>query len=44
MAKGQMRGNREAKKPKQVKPKVIAAASPFADTKTKGTTQPAKKR
>jgi hypothetical protein len=26
MAKGQMRGNREAKKPKQDKPKTIAAA------------------
>jgi hypothetical protein len=26
MAKGQKRGNREAKKPKQVKPKTIAAA------------------
>jgi len=26
MAKGQKRGNREAKKPKQDKPKVIAAA------------------
>lgn len=26
MAKGQMRGNREAKKPKQEKPKTIAAA------------------
>jgi hypothetical protein len=25
MAKGQQRGNREAKKPKQEKPKVIAA-------------------
>lgn len=26
MAKGQVRGNREAKKPKQEKPKTIAAA------------------
>ena len=26
MAKGEQRGNREAKKPKQVKPKVTAAA------------------
>lgn len=26
MAKGQQRGNREAKKPKKLKPKVIAAA------------------
>lgn len=30
MAKGQKRGNREQKKPKQPKPKVTAAASPFA--------------
>ncbi len=28
MAKGQMRGNREAKKPKKEKPKVVAAAPP----------------
>jgi hypothetical protein len=40
MAKGQLRGNREAKKPKQAKPKVIAAASPFAGPKGK-TTPPA---
>ncbi|MFN3835375.1 MAG: hypothetical protein ACK4NO_05700 [Glycocaulis sp.] len=26
MAKGQMRGNKEAKKPKKEKPKVVAAA------------------
>jgi hypothetical protein len=31
MAKGQQRGNREAKKPKKEKPKVIAAAPPFAN-------------
>jgi hypothetical protein len=30
MAKGQMRSNREAKKPKKEKPKETAAASPFA--------------
>jgi hypothetical protein len=30
MAKGEQRGNREAKKPKKEKPKVIAAAPPFA--------------
>ena len=29
MAKGQMRGNREAKKPKQDKPKAAPAQSPF---------------
>jgi hypothetical protein len=31
MAKGEQRGNREAKKPKKEKPKVIAAAPPFAN-------------
>jgi hypothetical protein len=30
MAKGQMRGNREAKKPKKDKPKAAANPSPFA--------------
>jgi hypothetical protein len=30
MAKGEQRGNRETKKPKKEKPKVIAAASPTA--------------
>lgn len=28
MAKGQKRGNREAKKPKKIRPKTIAAAAP----------------
>ena len=28
MAKGQVRGNKEAKKPKKEKPKTIAAAAP----------------
>ena len=37
MAKGQMRSNREKKKPKQNKPKGEAPASPFAQS------QPAKK-
>lgn len=36
MAKGQQRGNREAKKPKKSKPKVIAAAP----SRTIGTSQP----
>jgi hypothetical protein len=36
MAKGQQRGNREAKKPKKEKPKVIAAAA----TRKIGTWQP----
>ena len=31
MARGEQRGNREAKKPKKEKPKVTAAASPFAN-------------
>ena len=45
MAKGQMRGNREAKKPKQVKPKIVVAASPFAAAKPKAAPPPvAKKR
>ena len=44
MAKGQMRGNREAKKPKQNKPKVIAAASPYADSKGKTPPPPAGKK
>ena len=30
MAKGEKRGNREAKKPKKEKPKEAAPASPFA--------------
>ena len=30
MAKGEQRGNREAKKPKKEKPKAVPAASPFA--------------
>ncbi|WP_174234977.1 hypothetical protein [Marinicauda pacifica] len=32
MAKGQQRGNREAKKPKKEKPKTNAAAAPSAST------------
>jgi hypothetical protein len=40
MAKGQKRSNREAKKPKQEKPKVIAAAPRRFDQQS---TQPAKK-
>ncbi len=35
MAKGEQRGNREAKKPKKEKPKDVAPASPFANA-TKG--------
>ena len=38
MAKGEKRGNREAKKPKKEKPKTIAAAtSPFASQSQGGT-------
>ena len=33
MAKGQRRSNREAKKPKQDKPKAVAPLSPFAPGK-----------
>jgi hypothetical protein len=40
MARGEKRGNREAKKPKQDKPKSQPAASPFAVTQAKaGPTQ-----
>jgi hypothetical protein len=34
MAKGEQRGNREAKKPKKEKPKATPAASPFAEQNT----------
>jgi hypothetical protein len=44
MAKGQKRRNREQKKPKQPRAKVIAAASPFAAARTQAPPGPAKKR
>ncbi|HZY12043.1 MAG TPA: hypothetical protein VFE89_04690 [Beijerinckiaceae bacterium] len=37
MAKGQMRSNREKKKPKKVKPKETQTASPFSKQSTSGT-------
>ena len=37
MAKGEQRGNREAKKPKKEKPKADPAASPFAKQDTGAT-------
>jgi hypothetical protein len=37
MAKGQMRSNREKKKPKKVKPKETQAASPFSKQSSGGT-------
>jgi len=41
MAKGQQRGNREAKKPKKEKPKEAAPVSPFANAgKSAATTKP----
>jgi len=43
MAKGQKRNNREAKKSKQPKVKVIAAASPFAVTRAQAGVLPARK-
>lgn len=43
MAKGEQRGNREAKKPKQPKPKATAPISPFAPQPKKGY-EPAKKK
>ncbi len=39
MARGEKRGNREVKKPKQDKPKEAAPASPFA-SQSKGSTTP----
>jgi hypothetical protein len=45
MAKGQQRGNREAKKPKKEKPKVIAAeSSPFANAMKASLGKSGKKR
>ena len=41
MAKGEQRGNREAKKPKKEKPKAAPATSPFAKQDTGAT--PARK-
>jgi hypothetical protein len=40
MAKGQKRSTREAKKPKQPKAKVIAAASPFAAARAQAVATP----
>jgi hypothetical protein len=36
MAKGQQRGNREAKKPKKEKPKDVVSTSPFANAGKSG--------
>jgi len=44
MAKGQQRGNREAKKPKKEKAKVIAAAPSRKDAAWQPDLGPAKKR
>ncbi len=44
MAKGQMRGNREKKKPKQDKPKVIQANAPFAAALSKPPSQASAKK
>ena len=40
MAKGEQRGNREAKKPKQEKPKAAPAASPFAKSRNGSSCRP----
>jgi hypothetical protein len=40
MAKGQMHGNREAKKPKQAKPKLALAVSSFTEALAKGNPLP----
>jgi hypothetical protein len=36
MAQKHRRGNREAKKPKQNKPKIVVTVSPFTPTKSAG--------
>lgn len=43
MAKGQKRGNLEAKKPKQPKAKPVAATSPFTAARAHAALPPAKK-
>lgn len=43
MAKGQMRSNKEARKPKQDKPKKGAAAAPVLGTVSKATADQRKK-
>ena len=43
MAKGQVRGNKEAKKPKKEKPKVIAAAAPTVKVGAQSVKAPGKK-
>jgi hypothetical protein len=43
MAKGQKRGNREAKKPKQPKAKPVLATSPFTAARAHAALLPAKK-
>jgi len=43
MAKGQKKGNRETKKPKQLKPKSSVAASPFTNAPAKTAASPAGK-
>lgn len=44
MAKGQMRSNRETKKPKQDKVKAVASTSPFATPKAKPDPASSKKK
>lgn len=44
MAKGQSCGNREKKKPKQEKPKIIQANPPFASTMLKQAAAPPRKK
>lgn len=44
MAKGQKRGNREHKKPKQAKPKIAAPASSFISPAKPAAFVPSKKR
>jgi hypothetical protein len=42
MAKGQMRGNRELKKPKKPKPPPVAVVSSFLDKASSGSLKPKK--
>lgn len=44
MAKEERRGNRETKKPKKVKPKEAAPASPFATKAGAASSPPSKKK
>lgn len=44
MAKKEQKSNREVRKPKSVKPKAVAQASPFAQPAGPGSGKPGKRR